>query len=105
MPNEYSPNENDSKKHPFEIILSKAIIDILNDPYLDHQMKKIDDQPVQLYARFDSEEPANINKVSGDLDIPLNKKNVPNSRDHNTLFLSEEFTELSKKGECALCER
>jgi len=32
MPNEYNSNENDPNKYAFEI---KAIIDILNDPYLD----------------------------------------------------------------------
>lgn len=95
MPNEYNPSENDPKKHPFEIILAKAIIDILNDPYLDSQMKNIDNQPVQLYSKFDSQEPAGIDKVGMQIDQPVEKKNkTVNYKDYNNLFLCEEFTEL-----------
>ena len=95
MPNEYNPSENDPKKHPFEILLSKAIIDILNDPYLDSQMKNIDNQPVQLYSKFDGQEPAGIDMVGMLIDQPVDINNkTANYKDYNNLFLCEEFTEL-----------
>lgn len=95
MPNEYNPAENDPKKHPFEILLSKAIIDILNDPYLDSQMKNIDNQPVQIYSKFDGQEPAGIDKVGMQIDQAVEKtNNATNYKDYNNLFLCEEFTEL-----------
>lgn len=94
MPNEYNANENDPNKHVFEILLGKAIMDILNDPYLENQINKIDDQPVALYGAFDGEEPAEIGQKREN-SLNLEQKNhLTNYKDYKNLFLNDEFNEL-----------
>ena len=82
------------RNHAFEILLSKAIIDILNDPYLETQLNKIDNQPIQLYGCFDNEEPAGIGKERESSLLLPKRNNIVNYRDHKNLFLNEEFIEL-----------
>lgn len=94
MPNEYNTNENDPNKHAFEILLGKAIIDILNDPYLETQINKLDNQPVRLYGSFDGEEPATIGTERENSVLLQKKNNSVNYRDYKNLFLNEEFNEL-----------
>lgn len=94
MPNDYNSNENDPNKHVFEILLGKAIMDILNDPYLENQINKIDDQPVALYGAFDGQEPAAIGqKRENSLDLQQ-KNHLTNYKDYKNLFLNDEFIDL-----------
>lgn len=94
MPKDYNSSENDPNKHAFEIILGKAIMDILNDPYLETQIEKLDHQPVGLYATFDGEEPAAIGQPrESSLSVPR-KNDTVNYKDYKTLFLTDEFNEL-----------
>ncbi len=50
-------------KHAFETIFENIINDVLNDSFTSGIMKRIDGQPLQLFASFDSEDPASIEKV------------------------------------------
>lgn len=94
MPKDYNSSENDPNKHAFEIILGKAIMDILNDPYLETQIEKLDNQPVGLYATFDGGEPAAIGQPrESSLSVPR-KNDTVNYKDYKTLFLTDEFNEL-----------
>lgn len=45
----YEPQEYDEYKHHFDIIISKAVNDILNEPRTLEIMKEFDEQPVGLY--------------------------------------------------------
>ena len=75
--------------------MGKAITDILNEPYLDTQINKLDSQPVRLYGCFDGEEPAGIGKEERESSLVLPKRNnIINYKDFNNLFLNEEFNEL-----------
>lgn len=69
-------------------------MDILNDESLDNLMERIDDLPVQLYGTFDDSNSIDIKLVSGEL-TDNEKKQVPTQRDHNQLFLNEEFLNLA----------
>lgn len=71
-------------------------MDILNDPYLETQINKLDNQPVRLYSCFDDEKPAGITigeERESSLTLPKKNNNV-NHRDHKNLFLNDEFIEL-----------
>ncbi len=85
--------EHREDKHIFEIIISKAINDVLNDPATDEMLTKIQKLPVQLYDQFDGEEPANIHKISEGLDDKIVKAG-PDYHDHRSSILLEEFTDI-----------
>lgn len=85
--------EHKEDKHLFEIILSKAINDVLNDPATDEMLSKTLKLPVQLYNQFDSEVPANIHKVAPGLEDRIVRPG-PDYNDYKNMFFLDEFTEI-----------
>lgn len=76
-----------------EIIMTKVINDVLNDPATDEMLNKLSKLPVQLYPQFDKEEPANIKQISPGLSDCIIKPGR-DLKDHNNLFFEEEFVDL-----------
>lgn len=84
----------DESKHMFEIIFSNVINDVLNDSSTQSILKRIDNQPVGLYAEYDGQEPANINTVSKGVDDAIMPQSSTNYSDPRALFLEDEFVDL-----------
>ncbi|KAL4441714.1 hypothetical protein ABPG74_008711 [Tetrahymena malaccensis] len=68
-------NQN-SKEHMIMNIIGQAIKDIFNDDNLFDIIKKIDDQPVQLYQQFDKEDTMDITMVSKGLNDILDVSGI-----------------------------
>ncbi|KAL4426641.1 hypothetical protein ABPG74_018719 [Tetrahymena malaccensis] len=102
-------------KHAFEIIIEKAINEILNDTYTENIIRRIDNQPVALYASFNGENPADIQKIQKGLENESRGRSAFNSEeseqvgydgfvdeeeepsaanDYRFLFLQDEFVDL-----------
>ncbi|EAR97146.2 MSP (major sperm protein) domain protein (macronuclear) [Tetrahymena thermophila SB210] len=65
-----------SKEHMMMNIIGQAIKDILNDDNLFDLIKRIDDQPVQLYQQFDKEDTMDITMVSKGLNDILDVSGI-----------------------------
>jgi len=85
--------EHKEDKHIFEIVISKVINDVLNDPVTDEMLNRILKLPVQIYEQFDSEEPANIHKISEGLDDKI-VKTGPDYTDYRSTIFLDEFTDI-----------
>jgi len=80
-------------KHVFEIVISRVINDVLNDPSTEDMLHKMSKLPVQLYAQFDGETPANIHTVSSGLENKIVKPGADH-KDFKNMFFMDEFTDM-----------
>ena len=82
-----------NEKTIFEIILSRAINDVINDPATEEMLLRREKLPVQLYGTLDSEEAPSEKTVAGGLE---EKQIKPYSdfKDYRNMFFLDEFTDM-----------
>lgn len=80
-------------KSIFEIILARALNDIINDPATEEMLIKRENLPVQLYGTLDGEEAPNEKTVSEGFEEKQIKP-YTDFKDYRNMFFLDEFNDL-----------